>query len=141
MESIGLDDYNLKTDIGYKFLLNWCLKKIAESFMVDNPLYAQNLRNIYSRIEFMINFFPYFNEPDALYSKTKKQVIFNGKIIELKGLTSIKQLGVIERQDLYYAMLGILRKIMNQMDRKKLLLQSYASVVFQYDGDIEDDVT
>lgn len=134
IEGLESDDFDLKTDIGYKFLLNWCLKRIAESFMVDNPLISQNLRAIYSRLEFMLNFFPYFGDADVLTRKIQKIVIINGREVNMRGFSAIKPADFMERQKFYYTMLSTLRNIMKEMDSRKLLLHSYATVVFEYDG-------
>ena len=56
------DDYRIKSDIGYKYFLNWLMKKLAESFMIEGNISRSSLCNIYSKLKIMVKFFPYMSE-------------------------------------------------------------------------------
>lgn len=113
MQSMEDENFDLKADIGYKYLINWCLKKTAETFMFER-MERSELLKMWSRLHFMKSFIPYINVEIKI---TYESVVFADKKNYMR---------------IYKILLDSLRNIMEQMDKNNLLLQSFASIEWSY---------
>lgn len=127
MEQDSEDSYSIKTDVGYKYLLNWTLKRIAESFMTGD-MSRKKMREIYNRLMFLDSFFPYANcqelfERIRLYNRKEDNFYYG---VDAIVRANVKQLYFYHKH--FYS---IIKEIMKEMDKRNLLLHTFVGLEFE----------